>query len=138
MTFKSSVCICRYVIEEKKPDWIVYVTPVRQQEYIEICFAVSKFCTQVKLITCSKKDEELNTIFFQAAKLEKWIQSDMEGKWDPSYKNEYPVLTYAGYRSCGTKQDELTNLLEEVKARCVEVAEGLPDIFHLFCICFCA
>nr|GEW93855.1 aminoacyl-tRNA synthetase, class 1a, anticodon-binding [Tanacetum cinerariifolium] len=89
----------RYVIEEKKPDWIVYVTPVRQQEYIEMCFT--------------------------AAKLEKWIQSDMEGKWDPSQENEYPVLTYVGYRSCDTKQDELNNLLDEVKTRCVEVAEGM-------------
>nr|GFB43308.1 arginine--tRNA ligase, chloroplastic/mitochondrial [Tanacetum cinerariifolium] len=43
-----------YVIEEKKLDWIVYVTPVHQQEYIGMCFT--------------------------AAKLEKWIQSDMEGK----------------------------------------------------------
>nr|GFC19698.1 hypothetical protein [Tanacetum cinerariifolium] len=65
----------RYVIEEKKLDWIVYVTPVRQQEYIGMCFI--------------------------AAKLEKWIQSDMEGKWDPSLKNKYPVLTCVGYRSCG-------------------------------------
>ncbi|GKD02941.1 anticodon-binding aminoacyl-tRNA synthetase, class 1a, partial [Tanacetum coccineum] len=89
----------RNVIRGKKPDWIVYVTPVRQQEYIEACFT--------------------------AAKLEKWIQSDMEGKWDPSQKNEYPVLTYVGYRSCGTKQDGLTNLLDEVKTRCVEVAEGM-------------
>nr|GEW82617.1 arginyl-tRNA synthetase, class Ic [Tanacetum cinerariifolium] len=91
----------RNVIRGKKPDWIVYVTPVRQQEYIEACFT--------------------------AAKLEKWIQSDMEGKWDPSQKNEYPVLTYAGYRSCGTKQDELTNLLDEVRTRCVEVAKGMAS-----------
>ncbi|GJV33514.1 hypothetical protein Tco_1393914 [Tanacetum coccineum] len=47
----------RYVNEEKKPDWIICMTPVRQQEYIEMCLT--------------------------AAKLEKWIQTDKEGEVEP-------------------------------------------------------
>nr|GEY02479.1 arginine--tRNA ligase, chloroplastic/mitochondrial-like isoform X2 [Tanacetum cinerariifolium] len=89
----------RYVNEEKKPEWIIYVTPVRQQEYIEMCLT--------------------------AAKHEKWIQTDKEGKWNPSCKNEYPVSTSAGYRSSSTKQEELFNLLDKVDTRCDVVAEGM-------------
>lgn len=88
----------RSEIEEEKPDWIVYITPVWQQEYVEMCFT--------------------------AAKLEEWIKTDMKEKWNPSRKNEYPALTYAGYRTCNTEHEELANLLEQVRDRCEEVAQG--------------
>ncbi|GJV18776.1 arginine--tRNA ligase, chloroplastic/mitochondrial [Tanacetum coccineum] len=88
----------RYEIEEEKPDWIVYITPAWQQEYVEMCFT--------------------------AAKLEGWIKTDLKGNWNPSLRNEYPVATYAGYRTCSTEHEELANLLEQVRDRCEEVAQG--------------
>ncbi|GJY03311.1 arginine--tRNA ligase, chloroplastic/mitochondrial [Tanacetum coccineum] len=88
----------RVEIEVLKADWIVYVTPVRQQEYIEMCFT--------------------------AAKLEKWITTDRKGKWSPSLKKEYPVASYLGYRTCSTEQEELANLLGQVRDRCHLVAQG--------------
>ncbi|GJX50870.1 arginine--tRNA ligase, chloroplastic/mitochondrial [Tanacetum coccineum] len=47
----------RYGFKEENADWIVYVTPVRQQEYIEMCFT--------------------------AAKLEKWTPTDRKWQWVP-------------------------------------------------------
>ncbi|GJU24679.1 arginine--tRNA ligase, chloroplastic/mitochondrial [Tanacetum coccineum] len=47
----------RYGLEEESADWIVYVTPVRQQEYIEMCFT--------------------------AAKLENWTPTDTKWQWVP-------------------------------------------------------
>nr|GEY18059.1 putative reverse transcriptase, RNA-dependent DNA polymerase [Tanacetum cinerariifolium] len=88
----------RVEIEVLKADWIVYVTPVRQQEYIEMCFT--------------------------AAKLEKWITTDWKGKWSPSLKKEYPVASYVGYRTCSAKLAELANLLGQVRDRCHLVAQG--------------
>ncbi|GJU32085.1 arginine--tRNA ligase, chloroplastic/mitochondrial [Tanacetum coccineum] len=88
----------RFEIEEEKPDWIVYITPAWQQEYVEMCFT--------------------------AAKLEGWIKTDLKGNWNPSLRNEYPVATYAGYRTCSTEHEELANLLEQVRDRCEEVAQG--------------
>ena len=65
---------------------------------------------------------------FQAAKLEKWIITDMKGKWNPSLKKEYPVASYVGYRTCSAEHGELANLLRQVKDRCHLVAQGTPDI----------
>ncbi|PWA55031.1 arginine--tRNA ligase, chloroplastic/mitochondrial [Artemisia annua] len=48
----------------------------------------------------------------------------MKGKWNPSFKNEYPVASYAGYRTCNIKDEELANMLEQVRDRCEEVAQG--------------
>nr|GEU67600.1 aminoacyl-tRNA synthetase, class 1a, anticodon-binding [Tanacetum cinerariifolium] len=38
----ADLAALRYGFEKDKADWIVYVTPVRQQEYIEMCFTVAK------------------------------------------------------------------------------------------------
>ncbi|GKA05624.1 arginine--tRNA ligase, chloroplastic/mitochondrial, partial [Tanacetum coccineum] len=60
----------RYGFKEENADWIVYVTPVRQQEYVEMCFTV--------------------------AKLEKWTPTDRKWKWIPdgtSYAGYGPCST---------------------------------------------
>ncbi|KAL6558655.1 hypothetical protein OROMI_019005 [Orobanche minor] len=96
----SSVDLAALRVETEvlKADWVMYVTPVRQQEYIEMCFT--------------------------AAKLEKWIITDRKGKWNPSLKKEYPVASYVGYRTCSAEHGELANLLSQVKDRCHLVAQG--------------
>ena len=78
-----------------------------------------------------RNNEKLNIfifLFFQAVKLEKWTPTDREWKCIPD------GTSYVGYRTCNTEPKELASLLDEVEACCNVVAQGIPDIVHLFFI----